>query len=79
MLKKDIKYSYRDVTIVPAKVSEIEHRKDCNPFYPSGTLPLFTAPMDSVVGLENYELYEQHKIIPIIPRTVSLEQRLEVG
>lgn len=79
MLKKDIKYSYRDVTIVPAKVSEIEHRKDCNPFYPSGTLPLFTAPMDSVVGLENYELYEQHKIIPIIPRTVSLEQRLEVA
>lgn len=79
MLKKDIKYSYRDVTIVPAKVSEIEHRKDCNPFYPSDTLPLFTAPMDSVVGLENYELYEQHKIIPIIPRTVSLEQRLEVA
>ena len=79
MLKKDIKYSYRDVTIVPAKVSEIEHRKDCNPFYPSGTLPLFTAPMDSVVGLENYELYEQHKIIPIIPRTVSLEQSLEVA
>lgn len=79
MLKKDIKYSYRDITIVPAKVSEIEHRKDCNPFYPSGTLPLFTAPMDSVVGLENYELYEQHKIIPIIPRTVSLEQRLEVA
>lgn len=79
MLKKDIKYSYRDVTIVPAKVSEIEHRKDCNPFYPSGTLPLFTAPMDSVVGLENYELYEQHKIIPIIPRTVNLEQRLEVA
>ena len=70
------KYCYNDVMIKPAVLSTINHRAECDPFDKDGNLPLFTAPMDSVVGLENFELYEKHGIIPILPRTVGLKDRL---
>ena len=47
-LRKEIKYSYNDIGIVPAITSDVEHRKDCDPLI-DGKLPLFTAPMSSVV------------------------------
>ena len=50
-----IKYSYNDISIVPAVISDIEHRAECNPYDDKGMLPLFTAPMDSVVNLENFK------------------------
>ena len=77
MIKKELKYSYNDVSIVPAKVSGIEHRKECDPFQTSGMLPLFTAPMTSVVGLKSYTKFEDHGIIPIIPRSVDYSVRLK--
>ena len=33
------KYSYNDVAIQPAIISEIEHRMECNPFDENGKLP----------------------------------------
>ena len=44
-----IYYSYNDVTIMPGVISEIEHRSECNPYDEEDMLPLFTAPMDTVV------------------------------
>ena len=75
-------YTYNDIGIVPAIMSQIEHRSECNPFLVdekdgSQLLPIFTAPMDSVVGIENYELYKTNHICPILPRTVNIETRLE--
>lgn len=72
-----IKYSYNDVSIVPAVISDIEHRAECNPYDDKGMLPLFTAPMDSVVNLENFKTFEEHGITPILPRTENLIDRLE--
>lgn len=71
-----MKYSLNDICIVPADVSNIDSRKECNPFQSNEMLPLFTAPMSSVVGLENYSIYKENKIEPIIPRTVSIDIRL---
>ena len=71
-----LKYSYNDIMVKPAVISFIEHRAECNPFDENGNLPLFTAPMDSVVGQENFKLYEEHGIIPILPRTESEENRV---
>ena len=72
-----VKYGYNDVMIKPAVLSLVEHRAECNPFDENGMLPLFTAPMDSVVSINNFDLFEKNGIIPILPRTESLENRID--
>lgn len=74
-LRKEIKYSYNDIGIVPAIISDVEHRKDCDPFI-DGKLPLFTAPMSSVVDESNFNLFEENGINAILPRTVNLNTRV---
>lgn len=74
----NIKYSLKDVSIVPAAVSSIGSRSECNPYTSDGMLPLFTAPMSSVVSLDNYKLFNESKIHPIIPRNVELKERLDM-
>ena len=75
---KDVtmKYSYNDIMVKPAILSTIEHRSECNPFDENGMLPLFTAPMDSVVNINNFGLFEKNGIIPILPRTEDIKDRL---
>ena len=77
MLIKDKKFSYNDVMVIPANVSHIEHRADCDPFHKDGYLPIFTAPMSTVVNLNNYELFEQNHIHAIMPRNIEYDIRLE--
>lgn len=77
MLVKEMKYSYNDITIVPAPITTVEHRADCNPYLNDGMLPIFTAPMSSVVCEENFELFEANKINAILPRSYSFEKRKE--
>ena len=70
-------YSYKDVTILPSIISNIEHRSSCNPYYDNGLLPLFTSPMDTVVGEENFSSFYNESIIPILPRTIDVNKRLK--
>lgn len=44
-------------------------------FEPS--LPIFTSPMEAVVGVKNWEVWQKNGIKPVIPRTEPLEVRLE--
>lgn len=76
-LIKEVKYSYNDVTIVPAVVSHIKSRKECNPYNEDGTLPIFTAPMNTVVNEHNFKKFEENNIIPILPRTVDFKIRYD--
>lgn len=78
-LIKEMKYSYKDISIKPAILSTVEHRSECNPYDDKGLLPLFTAPMDSVVGLGNLEEWEKNKIHAIVPRTITLEERSKIS
>ena len=78
MLNKEVKYGLKDIAIVPAAISNINSRSKCNPYDSSGFLPLFTAPMSSVVDLNNYKLFIENKIAPIIPRNIDLETRKEM-
>lgn len=73
----EMKYSYNDVMVKPSVISTIEHRAECNPFDEDGNLPLFTAPMDTVVGIDNFNTFQEHGIIPILPRTCKEEDRIE--
>ena len=74
-LIKETQYTYKDVTIVPTVISEIEHREECNPYYEDGMLPLFTAPMDTVLNDENYSKFTDNKINAIMPRTIPFDLR----
>lgn len=77
MLIKNIKYTYNDIAIMPTVISSVEHRKQCNPYDENGFLPIFTAPMSTVVSNENYELFEKNKIYSILPRNEEYSLRVE--
>ena len=75
MIIKETKYSYNDLTVVPASISRINSRSEVNPFDKNGMLPLFTAPMSTVVNDENIDFWIKNKIIPIIPRNIDIVKR----
>ena len=77
MIDTEVKqYSYNDLVIVPAYLSSIKSRKECNVEDSFGYLPLFTAPMSSVVDNNNFQLFEDNKIHSILPRTENIIVRL---
>lgn len=76
MLDKEKKLCYNDVMIVPAKVSNIEHRAECDTLHKDGYLPIFTAPMSTVVNVENFQIFEDNKIHSILPRNIDYDIRL---
>lgn len=78
MIKNTIGYSYNDLTILPATISHIKSRSECNCRYEDGMLPIFASPMASVVNCENVKTFRENHITPIVPRNISLSDRLEM-
>ena len=78
MIENIKRYSYNDLTLVPAVISNISSRSECNPFTSKKMLPIFTAPMASVVNGDNLGIFINNGIIPIIPRNISLEVRKDL-
>lgn len=72
------KYDLNDFTLIPAEISTIESRTECNPHLENGMLPLFTAPMGAVIDDKNWLAFDDNKIHTVIPRTVPLETRMEL-
>ena len=70
-------YTLNDISIIPAVISNIKSRKECNP-YNNNMLPIFTAPMSSIIDENNYELFQENKINTIIPRNIPIETRLSL-
>lgn len=77
MLSTKTLYSLNDITIIPITKSYIKSRNECN-IFKNNYLPLFTAPMSNVINKETLDIYCKNKIIPILPRTESLEDRLNL-
>lgn len=81
MLEKGVKYCYNDISIKPTVISNISSRKECIPYidyFGENKLPIFTAPMSSVVGDGNYKKYNKNNIISIIPRNIKLDKRIKL-
>ena len=49
------KFDWNDISIVPAILSEISSRSEINAYLKNGKLPIFTAPMDTVIDENNCE------------------------
>ena len=67
-MNKQIKLDFNDILILPADQSSIESRDQIDIYYQDGSLPLITAPMDTVISSENESYFTDNKIIPCLPR-----------
>jgi IMP dehydrogenase/GMP reductase len=65
---KDVKVDFNDILITPAITTDINSRSEVNPFKENGKLPLFTAPMDTVVDNQNCDLFWESNINVCLPR-----------
>ena len=75
MLQTKTLYSYNDVMIEPAVLSDVKSRSECNPLKENGKLPLFTAPMSTVVNEQNFKIFENNGINAILPRNYNVSIR----
>lgn len=89
---KKIGYELKDVAIVQAPVSYTNHRCDVNPYVTicgREVYPIFVSPMASVTDQNNYRVWIDNKLTPLVPRSVqksennpnglTFEQRMEIA
>jgi len=78
MINEKVKFNYDDVAIIPDIVTDIKSRKECNPLMEDGMSPIWAAPMDTVVNLDNWKTFYDAKVNVIIPRNVDLYERVKI-
>ena len=64
-------FDFDDILIEPELHTNISSRKSVDCFDEKKMLPLFTAPMDTVVNEKNYNIFTENKIYSILPRLSS--------
>lgn len=71
-------YDLKDVSIIPAAVSDVYSRKECNPNYDNDKLPVFNAPMSVLMNsVEDIEKLYKSSINLVIPRSFTIDERLQ--
>jgi len=70
----NIKFDFNDVLLTPKTTTVISSRY--SDITLPKTLPLMTAPMDTVVNLDNIEEFLNRNIIVCLPRTISVDDYL---
>jgi IMP dehydrogenase/GMP reductase len=63
-----VKLDFNDLVIQPASSSDVDSRIEINPYDEQNMLPLFVAPMDTVVSPLNMNLFLKSKINVCMPR-----------
>ena len=69
-----INYDFNDILITPAVTSSIRSRSEINQHQTlmgeTNWLPVIVSPMDTVIGLDNWELYLENKMPICFPRGI---------
>jgi len=71
------KFDLNDIVLIPSIISNIVSRSEINIYDDNGKLPLFVAPMDTVIDDENYKLLNELGFNVCIPRQNPLDNRKE--
>lgn len=74
------KFDFDDISVVPEIISKINSRKDVNPYiriYDMDYLPLMTAPMDTVLNIDNFDRFIDNKILTCLPRGINVHSYYE--
>lgn len=66
-------FDFDDILIEPSTTSDIRSRSEIVTRSSNGLLPLFTAPMDTVISPKNKNMFKSNGIMPILPRIKSPE------
>ena len=62
----DTLVSLKEIALMPAVVSEVEHRAEINPFY-GNKLPIFVAPMTCLINSSNWDtFYNSKKMLKMV-------------
>lgn len=61
-------FDFDDILIEPNVLSDIRSRSEINCRMTNDMLPLMTAPMDTVVDKNNFNLFKKRGILPVLPR-----------
>ena len=69
-------YNLDEICLIPAELSDVEHRGDVNVLTTKNKYPIFTAPMACVVDKTNVKTLEAHGLNVIVPRSVSWHNRI---
>jgi GMP reductase len=67
-------FDFDDLLIQPEIASTITSRKQVNPYDSMNFLPLFTAPMDTVINRENQDVFYSKGIHTILPRQAEIDE-----
>ena len=66
---------FNDILITPAVTSSIRSRSEINPYHSTSSnwLPVIVSPMDTVIGLDNWQLYLNNRMPICFPRGIRPE------
>lgn len=60
-------YSLDEIALTPKRITDIESRKNVNPYDKNGKLPIFVSPMTCVLNTDNYDLFNSktYAVLPV--------------
>ena len=67
-MNKSPKFDFNDILICPSIQTSISSRDNIDLYYRDYSLPLITAPMDTVISSENEHCFTSNRIVTCLPR-----------
>ena len=86
--QQEEKLTFDDICLVPAILTSVSSRNDCNIYIKDklnpcikaeiNTIPVFASPMGATLSKDNWKLFFDRGVCPVIPRTVKYKDRCEL-